>query len=623
MSYNKDSIKILEKLEPIRVRPDLFIGDTSNPNHLIYEVIDNSMDELINDNGTCLGVFVDTNRKFYTVLDDGRGMPIDQIKGEDIPILLSTIPFSGGKFEKQAYKISSGLHGVGLSAVNALSDYMEIEIYKIQEEVYGKKMAHVTYNFKDGLLVDKKVELLPKKIDKPFSTRVSFIPSSKYFSDLNINAEMIERRLGVCSIFSGKKMILNIDGVEKIIKEDLKTHFLKNYASDPLFDPIEIKFKSGNQEIELIFTYEKGNEPAKTYSSVNLIPVNLGSHITIVENIIADILFSKKGNKNILRRDCLVSLKCYFNIYLEETKFASQTKERLTTPKEKIIEIVNDNFKNCIIKELDKRKLFSVLLDKFETYRIKLESKQSVKNLSGNAGIRGIIDKDSKLVDCQYFKDSELIIIEGDSAGTTCIDARDNKKHAILPLKGKVMNISSKKQLDSILKNKELYDIIRSIGVGFKSKTTDVNMKNLRYSKIILCPDPDPDGEHIAVLLMNFFMIMLPEIIEKGILYVAEIPLYGLVTKDNFIPCWTKEEMDALMEKNPTASKRRFKGLGEFNDDQLKPCLFDEKTRRLYKVKQVDEKTRTELVNLLIDPSYKRMLLSGEFENKIKDIKEG
>ena len=309
-----------------------------------------------------------------------------------------------------------------------------------------------------------------------------------------------------------------------------------------------------------------------------------------------------------------------FQVFLEETKFASQTKERLTTPKRKLLPVIGDKLKAIIEKSLDKQKLIPKLLDKFELYRTKLNSKTKVKSLSQNVGIRGITDSETKLRDCKQFKNSELIIIEGDSAGNTCLDARDNKIHAILPLKGKVMNISSKKKLEKILKNKELFDIIKTVGIGFKSKTSDTNIKNIRYSKIILCPDPDPDGEHITVLLMNFFMIMLPDVIEKGMLYVAEIPLYGLVLKNKFIPCWTKEEMDEKSLEYPSASKRRFKGLGEFNSDQLGPCLFDKNVRRLYKVKPVDENIKQELINLLIDSSYKRMLLSGEFEKMIENM---
>jgi len=620
MAYDKESIRILEKLEPIRVRPDMFIGDTDNPNHLMYEIIDNSVDELINGFGNKMGIYIDTINNEYTVIDDGRGIPLDQIDNEDIPILLATIPFSGGKFNKTAYRISAGLHGVGMSAVNALSDNFEIEVYRVQKNMYGNKLAHLKYKFEDGLLVDKKVEKLPRKYNKPYSTRISFKPSKTYFETLLLDADKIKKRLEICSIFTGKEILFNVDGNQEIIKENLYTHFKNSYINDPLFDPIVIEYKDGNQSINLVFAYEKNDEPCKTSASVNLIPVNLGFHISSVEQLFIDIMFSRKGNRNFIKRDCLVGLKIYFNIFLEETKFASQTKERLTTPKKKLIPIIGEQLKCLIEKTLDKKKLLQVLLDKFELYRTKLDSKTKVKQLSGNIGVRGIMDEKSKLRDCMQFKNSELVIIEGDSAGKTCLDARDKKIHAILPLKGKVMNISSNKKLEKILKNNELYDIIKTVGIGFKSKTTNTKIGNIRYSKIVLCPDPDPDGEHITVLLLNFFMIMLPDVIEQGMLYVADIPLYGLVTKTKFIPCWSREELEEQSILYPGANKRRFKGLGEFNSDQLGPCLFDKNIRKLYKVKPVSEPTKQELINLLVDSSYKRMLLSGEFDSLIERI---
>jgi len=608
--YDGSSIQVLDQIEHIRLRPDNYIGDTSLATHLLIEGIDNSMDEIINGFGTKMGVFIDDKNHSYTVIDNGRGIPIDMINGIDVPVILSTTLFSGGKFNKDSYKVSAGLNGIGLVAVNALSTKMEIEINRVQENRFGKKLMNALYVFENTKLIKQEYKELDNK-DVPFSTRITFTPNKDIFESCCVDIDYVVQRLSIGSIFTGKEMLLNHNGQAYLIKQDLKTYFIDQFTKAPLFDPIIIHHKVQNQQIDMIFAYESSDDPYKIHSSVNLLPVQRGTHINALMNTFLDVFSPWVKEDMFLKNDCLVGLRVYFNVYLEKTAFSSQTKNELTVRKNAVDPIINDNLKNLILQEIQKRNLLDMLIAKFENYRLSLKAKTVKKDLDHKQGLRGKLNKDSKLKDCRNpsVDGTELIIIEGDSAGGTCIQARDPEFHAILPLKGKIMNVATKKDIDMILKNKEIQDIIRCLGIGYKSKTTKVDINNIRYGKIILCPDPDADGSHICSLLMLMFMLMAPEVIEYGHLYVADMPLYGFQKGKEFYPIWSLQELDEMQKKYPSGKATRFKGLGEMEASQLRPCLLDSKTRRLYQVKSVEQVDKDYLVSLFIDARVKRELI--------------
>jgi len=604
--YTSDNIKILKELEPIRMRPGMFIGSTHDATHLLKEAIDNAMDELINGYASKIGVFINTKESIYTVVDIGRGIPLGDVDGIPAPIAIATRLFSGGKFDKNSYKISSGLHGVGLVAVNALSDFMEMDIYKEVNSV----IQHGYYKFENGMLSYEKNEKFDG--EKPYSTRITFKPSSKYFERISVDLESTRQRLSIGSMFTDKEIVYAIDDKKDIIKEKIDTYFLSNIAKEPLFDPIFLEHQNKNEKISMIFSYEKENQPNKIFASVNLLPVNSGSHITQIQNTFINVFDKYRKQYHFNKSDSLIGLKCYFNIFLEQTSYTSQTKDSLSVSKKILSNIINDSLVNKIDKILNDKKLIKKLAEKFDYYRLHLKSKNIKNMVSSNKNVRGITDKNSKLKDCQLFENSELIIIEGDSAGGTCIKARNPKIHAVLPLKGKILNVANKKDFSSIIKNKEIQDIIKSIGVGVKSKTTKDNINNIRYEKIILTPDADPDGKHIATLLLILFSIVMPEVINAGKLYLADMPLYGVQTKNKFYPAWTTEELTKLQEIHPNGRSLRFKGLGEYQPNQLKQSLFDKETRRLYQIKPVSSEYQNYLVKLVTSAEEKRKLFGGQ-----------
>jgi len=599
-NYTSENIKVLKELEPIRERPGMFIGSTKDVTHLIKEAIDNAMDELINNYASKVGIFLNTIDKVYTIVDNGRGIPLGQVDGQPAPIIIATKLFSGGKFDKDAYQVSAGLHGVGLVAINALSEWMEIDIFRKE----NGKMLRGYFKFVDGLVSEQEIKEYNQQV--PYSTRITFKPSKKYFESLTLDTSLIQQRLIIGSLFTNKEIVYSVNDNKVIIKEDIFSYFNNKLVKNALFDPIFVEFQNKNEKISLIFTYEQENEPNKIYASVNLLPVNSGTHITLLQNLFINMFEKYKKNHSFKRNDSLIGLKCYFNIFIEDTAYTSQTKEALSTSKTKLSSIMNEKFIEKIEKELKNKKLIDKLLEKFDYYRDHLKSKNLKHVLNNKKQVRGITNMDSKLRDCQLYEGSELYIIEGDSAGGTCIKARNPKIHAILPLKGKITNIANKNDLDKILQNKEVQDIIRSIGV-IKTKSKKDNVDDLRYEKIIVAADADPDGKHIATLLLILFSILSPNIIKQGRLFIAEMPLYGLQTKNEFYPAWTLDELDEL-DKKYNGHKLRFKGLGEYEPHQLYKCLFDKRHRKLYQVNWVDDEFQEYILKLVTLPAEKRKL---------------
>lgn len=610
MSYNSQNIKILKDLEPIQTRPGMFIGSTEYATHLLIEAIDNALDEFINNYASRIGIFIDTKKHQYTVVDNGRGIPLGKIDNLYTPVVLFTQLFSGGKFSKQSYKISTGLHGVGLGAITGLSEFVEVEIYRKDSDINPGKMTRGLFVFKKGQLHNEVLEIYEGNV--PYSTRITFKPDKKYFDNIDVDVKYIKNKLLIASVFTdNKEIIFGLDGKNEIIKENLTEYFdrlypIEKYIMKPTFYKHVL---DTGEEIQLMMAYTNGNEPMKVSSSVNLLPTVSGTHVNMLYDEIRKIYDPYRKNHIFnLTGDVFVGFRCYFNIFLSDTSFDAQTKGKLTTNKNKLEPIfkgLSDHVRQIMIKD----KILDKLLQKFDDYRSRLKVKNIDKNMDGSKFIRGRISSESKLVDCKQYTNSELFIIEGDSAGGTCANARNSKIHAILPLKGKVLNVASKKELAQILKNNEIRDIIRSLGCGYKSNTSKVDISKLRYEKIILTADADADGKHINTLLMTIFMIMIPEVIETGHLYIADMPLFGLKTKNKFIPCWDEKERDDNLKLYPNAQVTRFKGLGEMNDDELYVCLFDKKHRRLHQVAPPNEEEKEKLIKLLTDSTERKKLI--------------
>jgi len=590
--YTSKDIKVLDEISHIRNAPGMYIGSTETPTHLLEELLDNALDECLAGYANIVGIYIDTKNSKYTVCDNGRGMPIE----DGVPITVSTKMFSGGKFKnmKTAYNISVGIHGVGLTAVNALSNFYEIEIFK------NKK--HGKFTFENAKIKNELIEDYNKE-EKPFSTAISFVPSKKYFEKTIVNMDRIRKRLAVASVeLSNSYFILQIDDKKEIINNSDKIKFFeKECINDENVTKIlsfGIKHKIESLRVIFCYSFESIMTP-RILSSVNLLPVESGgTHINLFFDVLKDIL--NKSNKNeykFQQNDVLVGLRAYISLELERPELSGQTKDKLINRKDALKKLFDDISKQISSYFNDNKEDLQVLLEGFDIYRKKLDSKK-LKSSSHN---KRVSTKFTKLRDCTGVN-GELYIVEGDSAAGTLIQCRDPRIHAIFPLRGKIPNVLNAKD---ILKNKEIAELTQAMGCGIGP---NFDLSKLKYSKVIASSDNDYDGYHISSLIAMVYLILFPEIIKSGKFYLASGPLYAVNEGKTFIPLWTEEELKESRDKNRHITY--FKGLGEMSPQQLKICLMDEKTRRLIKLEYTNN--QNELIKIFTDVEAKRDLLKGK-----------
>lgn len=598
MSYKTSDVYVMKQIDHIRNSTGMYIGSTERSTRLVEELLDNALDEV--QAGFCkiVGVFIDTKNNIIKVLDSGRGIPFDDKLPyeKDPPIMIATKLFSSGKFNKgendSAYQIAAGLHGVGTVAVNALSDWMEIEIYR------GKK--HAIYKFKDATTEITRTVEKHKLKSIPFSTKVTIKPSDKYFIDSSVDVDVIEERLRIaCVNFPDLKAVLRVDGEDKIIKGSEQELILSYLTDEEELDWIEFDIKKGVESCYLKLTWgEKPPTATKVLSCVNLVRVHSGSHINTLFNAIKNtfVYLAKKYKYEFKPEDCLTFLRCYFDLKIIKTSFEAQVKVRLESKSDLSI---MDPLESKIKKYLeDNNELRTRLLEKFQDYRKLLKSRKLK-----STGKKHTTKNFTKLRDCKNLG-GELLIGEGDSAIGGLVEVRDRKKHAILPLRGVITNVLKKKL--NWLENIEVREIIQSLGTGTEN---DCDVSKLRYSKIILAADADPAGKFITTLLIILFAKLTPDIIKAGKLYVCRTPLYGTRENNKLVPIWTETELEQARKNN--LHIKRFKGLGEFNPKDLKVFTLDVKTRKLIQVKWSDNYEK--LFKLMVSSSERRKLVLGEW----------
>ena len=603
MNYGVEHIVTLSDIETVRKNPGMFIGSVETTTRLLEECIDNSLDEVQTNKCDIIGVFINTKTGVFEVLDNGRGFPFNQkLPVEKDPPVMSCIKlFSSGKFKKgdddSAYKIAAGLHGVGLTAVNALSEYMEIEIFRDNK--------HATYRFDNGEEITRKVESFTDKV--PFSTKIKYEPKKEYFNDFNVDLQIIEERLRIsCANYPKLKIVFKVDGESHVIK-GTEDELILDYLSTTVDSWHEFKNTKKFESCYLKLGWD--NEPPtsqKWLTCVNLIRVHSGSHVNKLSNILKDVFISlgKKYNYQFKPEDVLIGLRVYMNLKIIKTSFEAQVKVRLESKTDlTIMQPIEQQLRkyfesNPIVRD--------TLLEKFQTYRRSIQSKKISSTPSTK---KRASSKFTKLRDCSGMN-GELLIGEGDSAVGGLIDERDSKKHAILPLRGVIPNSLTKKDL---LENNEIKEIISAIGCGIENHC---DMSKLRYTKIILAADADPAGHFITSLLILLFAKLVPDIIKQNKLFVCKTPLYGYGEHANFKPLWTEAEV----EKARASGKhiRRLKGLGELNTDELRIFTLDEKTRILIPVKWSDKYQK--IFKLMSDSTEKRKLVMGTWDI---DEKEG
>ena len=583
--YSSKEIHVLDEIKHIQLNPGMYIGSTENPTHLIEEILDNSLDEALAGYATIIAVLIDTKKNEFTILDNGRGIPLS----DNTPITVSMKLFSGAKFQdrKTAYQISSGVHGVGMIAVNALSKEYNVEVFR--------NGRYAKYHFKDAKL--KKTDINKStQVNPPFSTKIHFIPDKKFFETLTPDIDRIRRRLTTASaeMSSHIKFVLTIDEKSEVFALSKEDNFKTLLKETP---PImELYSEKGAEKFDVMFAYEQsGTITPKIISSINLLPVDGGgTHLMAFYDLLKEFFLAKakKFGYSFQPNDCLIGLRAYLMLSLIEPKFSGQTKDKLTNRKTYF-----SPFIASLKSQLNSIEDIIKYLERFQEYRRKLDSKKLVR--TGSTSNRAST-KFTKLRDCSS-RLGELFIVEGDSAGGSIIQSRDPRIHAVLPLKGKsIPNVTTKK---TILENKEVSELIQAIGTGVGPH---FNLAKLRYSKIVCATDADFDGAHIACLVTMAMAVLLPDIVKAGKFYIASTPLFAITDKKLFKPLWNEEELEKARASGKNI--QRFKGLGEMNPQELKISLLDEATRHLVPIEYSSD--MDSLIKLFSSAEEKRRLVS-------------
>jgi len=591
--YNEKDISKIDDITHVRLTPSMYVGETSNPCHLIEEALDNSLDEAQAGCADVIAVNINTKENVISVLDNGRGIPI----GNDVPILISEHLHTGAKFQdrKSVYEISSGLHGIGLVAVNALSETYKIEIYRDNK--------YAIFEFKNAKFLRKNIVEYTK--DRPFSTKIEFKPDRKIFEKLEPDIDRLRKRLIISSVeLPNVTLILNVDKNREVISLDRNIYF-QNYCllqnDKDITEIVTSKVKIDPEIFQVMFCYSfNGSVSPRILSSVNLLHIDSGgTHVNWFVDILKDI-FNNKAKKLGIKfqpQDCLCGIRAYINLSLKNPEFHGQTKDKLVN-KRSYLEVLSSKLKQNIENYFNvNQELTQKLLEHFENYRKKLDSKK----LKLNTVNRRASTKYTKLRDCTS-RFGELFIVEGDSAAGSLLQCRDPRTVAVLPLKGKIPNIATKK---NILANKEVGELIQSLGTGV---TPHFDINKLRYSKVICATDADPDGSHIACLISMIIAVLVPEIVISGKYYIAQTPLFAINEKNFFKPLWSNDEVKIALNDDRKIS--RFKGLGELSPNQLKYCLVDNNTRKLVQLNYC--KNLDDLIKLFSSSDEKRLLLEKE-----------
>ena len=604
-TYDVSSIEVLEGLEPVRRRPGMYIGGTDERalHHLFAEVLDNAMDEAVARHAKLITVDLDAEG-WLSVKDDGRGIPVDphpKYPGKSALEVIMTMLHSGGKFEGKAYATSGGLHGVGISVVNALSIKTVIEVAR-NKELFRQ-------SFSQGLPTSglEKVGAAPNRR----GTAVSFIPDSEIFGEQKFKpAKLYRLARSKAYLFAGVEIRWKC--APELIGDDTPPEAvfqfpggLADHLKEQLGDRecATTQFFSGNQDfpgeagrVEWAVAWPLWSDGSYSWYCNTIPTPDGGTHenglrAALVKGIRAfGELVGQKKAKDITADDIMTSSEIMLSVFIRDPQFQSQTKDRLTSPDAaRLVEnAVRDHFDHFLTDHMDRGKaLLAYVIDRMDE-RLKRKQEKEVKRKTATSARK--LRLPGKLTDCSNDdpEGAEIFLVEGDSAGGSAKQARDRKTQAILPLRGKILNVASANTA-KILANQEIADMILALGCGTRK---DCNPDNLRYERIVIMTDADVDGAHIATLLMTFFFQEMPELVRRGHLYLAQPPLYRLTAGGKSLYAMDDAQREAMLAKEFKGKKveiSRFKGLGEMNPMQLRETTMDPKTRSLIRITLPDD----------------------------------
>ena len=601
--YGADQIQILEGLEAVRKRPGMYIGSTSSRglHHLVYEIVDNSVDEALAGYCDHIQVFINPDNSI-TVIDNGRGIPVGINHKAGLPAVevVFTVLHAGGKFGGGGYKVSGGLHGVGASVVNALSDWLEVEIChegKVYRQRYEK--GHVVYKLK---IVD---ECDPEKT----GTKVTFLPDETIFEDTVFDYDTLKQRFREMA-FLTKGLRISLTDLRDEEPKERVFHYeggikefvqYLNRSKTPLYEQIiYCEGTKDNVEVEVAMQHNDSYTD-NTYGFVNNITTpEGGTHVVGFRNAITK-TFNDYARKNKLLKDSEPNLSgediregltAIISVKIEDPQFEGQTKQKLGNSEARgaVDSIVSSQLQ--IFLEQNPAIGKSIVEKSVMAQRAR-EAARKARDLTRRKSALEGMSLPGKLADCSDKSKCEIYIVEGDSAGGSAKTARDRATQAILPLRGKILNVE-KARLDKIYGNAEIKAMITAFGTGIHD---DFDISKLRYHKIIIMTDADVDGAHISTLLLTFLYRFMPELIKQGYVYLAQPPLYKLEKNKKVWYAYSDEELAKIISevgRDQNNKIQRYKGLGEMDAEQLWDTTMDPQHRILRRV-TMDDETSSEL----------------------------
>ena len=597
-SYSADSIQVLEGLEAVRKRPAMYIGDigVKGLHHLVYEVVDNSIDEALAGYATHIEVYINEDNSIR-VVDNGRGIPVDMHEKEHKSALevVLTVLHAGGKFGGGGYKVSGGLHGVGASVVNALSNWLEVEIYH-EGKVYQQR-------YERGKVMEK-LTVIGDCEEEKTGTKVTFLPDDTIFETTIFDFNVLKQRFREMAFLTkGLKIVLKDDREEE--PKERTFHYeggikefvtYLNRSATPLYEQIiYCEGMVNNVSVEVAMQHNDSYSD-NTYGFVNNITTpEGGTHVVGFRNAITK-TFNDYARKNKLLRDnepnlsgedIREGLTAIISVKIEEPQFEGQTKQKLGNSEARgaVDNIVSTQLELFLEQNPAVAK---TIVEKSLLSQRAREAARKARDLTRRKSALDSMSLPGKLADCsdKNPENCEIYIVEGDSAGGTAKQGRDRNFQAIMPLRGKILNIE-KAQEHRMWENEEIKNMFTALGVtiGTEEDSKALNLEKLRYDKIIIMTDADVDGSHIATLMLTFFFRKMKELIENGHVYIATPPLFLVKKGQQERYCWTEKERDEITaEMGKGVHVQRYKGLGEMNSHQLWETTMNPDTRILRKV---------------------------------------